>query len=120
MCLHLGIQVGNQIHSSYPFLKRMFHLDQAMTLLPGKVALVTSIADTKSSEQNASEYQYYVNGIPFIHAETGQHTYYMPVFASSDRPLNKSNMERTVERETVGFSFDIIVQKYHGVWSHAK
>ncbi len=109
----------------------MFHLDQAMALLPGRVALITSIADgnnddtvntdeireaknflsglrtelqtrgykivdIQTSAQNVSDYQYYVNGIPFIHAETGQHTFYMPVFASSDSPQNKSNINKNV------------------------
>ncbi len=109
----------------------MFHLDQAMTILPDKVALITNIVnddkkgaiesdeikDVKrfisslrstlenlgyrivsidTSTDNAINFQYYVNGIPFINKYTGQRVFYMPVFATSQTQVNKANINRNI------------------------
>ncbi len=48
---------------------------------------------------NVFNYQYYLNAVPYIDAETGQRTLLMPVFPSTQRQFEKD----LVKKNTVGF-----------------
>ncbi len=58
-----------------------------------------------TSAHNVLNYQYYVNGIPFVNAETGQRTFYMPVFEDSQSQFSKANIEKNIAAiEGLGYS----------------
>ena len=117
----------------------MFHLDQAMTLLPERRVAVSRLSgdlpqdpnrirelkgvesylcelrstltglgyevlDVEVSAHNVSNYQYYVNGIPYVDARTGERVYLMPVFPSSQTEFELELIKRNTDRfQSLGY-----------------
>ncbi len=123
----------------------MFHLDQAMILLPGGIAAVTHIVgrlsdsteseinelkkvkfflkelrqtlinrgykvvDIDTSADNISNHQYYVNALPYVHAETGERTLFMPVFTKADTAFDAILVKKNKALfESLGYSVETI------------
>lgn len=76
------------------------------------------LVDMETSIHNILNYQYYVNGIPYIDATTGQKTYLMPIYPSGQTEYEAELIKKnTATLEEIGYSVvhvPSMANKYNG------